>query len=225
MRRTLHTLASPSTTDPHPPSSAPACPCPACPSGALLPLAGEGFEAFGQSENLCRRLRGIAEAYPETAIPVEMLQNAEDAGASVFKLLLFEGEFGRTSLLGPGLAEFAGPALYVYNDAQFTERDYANIARIGQGSKLEKLATAGRFGLGFNAVYGLTDVPQFVSGSSVVLFDPHASHVPGATAAQPGLRIQFAARGGGASGGLLRQFPDSFSPYLFFGCVGAARGR
>ena len=42
----------------------------------------------------------------------------------------------------------------------------------------------GRFGLGFNTVYGLTDTPQLVSGDSLVVFDPHCSAVPGATPAE-----------------------------------------
>jgi hypothetical protein len=36
-----------------------------------------------------------------------------------------------------------------------------------------------RFGLGFNAVYHLTDLPSFVSGQHLVLFDPHAKYLPG----------------------------------------------
>lgn len=40
--------------------------------------------------------------------------------------------------------------------------------------------SACRFGLGFNAVYHLTDLPSFVSGQHLVLFDPHAKYLPGA---------------------------------------------
>ena len=36
----------------------------------------------------------------------------------------------------------------------------------------------GRFGLGFNTVYHVTDVPMFASGDHVVMFDPHATHLP-----------------------------------------------
>ncbi len=67
---------------------------------------------------------------------------------------------------------------------QFTARDFTNLARIGQASKIERLATTGRFGLGFNSAYHFTDLPQLVSGSDLVMFDPHASYVPGATTAQ-----------------------------------------
>lgn len=42
-----------------------------------------------------------------------------------------------------------------------------------------KCVFQGRFGLGFNAVYHFTDVPSFVSGDHVVMFDPHARYLPG----------------------------------------------
>ena len=91
--------------------------------------------------------------------------------------------------------------------------DFHNIARIGQDSKIDAPAAAGRFGLGFNAVYHFTDVPSFVSGEYLVMFDPHATHLPGATPARPGLKIAFAASP------LLSQFPDQFAGYLgTFGC-------
>lgn len=49
-----------------------------------------------------------------------------------------------------------GPALYFYNNASFSEADFRNLASIGQSSKLAKLNTTGRFGLGFNATYHYT---------------------------------------------------------------------
>ena len=67
----------------------------------------------------------------------------------------------------------------------------AGLARIGQGSKLEKLASTGRFGLGFSSTYHLTDTPSFVSGEHLVVFDPHCSFAPGINLYQPGLRIRF----------------------------------
>lgn len=37
-----------------------------------------------------------------------------------------------------------GPALYLFNDATFSKEDFANIARIGQASKLDKVGHVGR---------------------------------------------------------------------------------
>jgi sacsin len=85
------------------------------------------------------------------------------------------------------MAPLQGPALIVVNDATFTEADFRSLARIGQGSKLEKLATTGRFGLGFSSTYHLTDTPTFVSGEHLVVFDPHCSFAPGASNSQPGM--------------------------------------
>jgi sacsin len=81
------------------------------------------------------------------------------------------------------MAAWQGPALLSYNDAVFSPSDFKNISRIGQDSKLERPAATGRFGLGFNAVYHLTDVPSFCSGDYIVLFDPHARR--GALAVMP----------------------------------------
>ena len=67
------------------------------------------------------------------------------------------------------------------------EADFRNLARIGQGSKVEKLATTGRFGLGFSSCYHLTDAPSFVSGDHLVVFDPHCHFAPAASKNQPGL--------------------------------------
>ncbi len=66
--------------------------------------------------------------------------------------------------------------------------------------------------MGFNAVYHLTDIPGFVSGDHLVIFDPHARYLPNVSPAQPGLKIAF------ARADLIGQFPDAFTPYLHFGC-------
>jgi hypothetical protein len=44
---------------------------------------------------------------------------------------------------------------------------------------------------GFNSTYHVTDLPSFVSGDHMVLFDPHAAYLPGASPASPGLKIMF----------------------------------
>lgn len=83
------------------------------------------------------------------------------------------------------MSAWQGPALLAYNDAVFSPSDFKNISRIGQDSKLERPAATGRFGLGFNAVYHLTDVPSFCSGDYIVLFDPHARQDPHCNAYDP----------------------------------------
>ena len=175
-------------------------------------------EAFGQRESLTRRLAHILQLYPEgSGILNELVQNADDAGASEVRVLLdarSSATRGAQSLLSAGLAAWQGPALCVSNDAGFTESDWRNLVRVGQGSKLENFKTTGRFGLGFNSVYHLTDVPQVASGDHVLFLDPHADGlVPGATPQRPGLRVKFT---GGAD--LPAAFPDQFASWADCGC-------
>eukprot|EP00257_Ricinus_communis_P020409 XP_015579634.1 sacsin isoform X1 [Ricinus communis] len=170
-------------------------------------------EAFGQHEALTTRLKHILEMYADgPGILFELVQNAEDAGASEVIFLLDKTQYGTSSVLSPEMADWQGPALYCFNDSVFSPQDLYAISRIGQESKLEKPLAIGRFGLGFNCVYHFTDIPTFVSGENIVMFDPHACNLPGISPSHPGLRIKFAGRK------ILEQFPDQFSPFLHFGC-------
>ncbi len=40
-------------------------------------------------------------------------------------------------------------------------------------------------------MYHFTDVPSFVSGGSIVFFDPHTHYLPGTTASHPGLKLRI----------------------------------
>ena len=60
-------------------------------------------------------------------------------------------------------------------------------------TKEADLTKIGKFGLGFCSVYNITDVPSFVSGNSMVILDPHATHLNKAikNKSSPGVRIKF----------------------------------
>lgn len=66
--------------------------------------------------------------------------------------------------------------------------------------------------VGFNSVYHLTDLPSFVSGKYVVLFDPQGVYLPQVSAANPGKRIDF------VNSSAISIYEDQFSPYCAFGC-------
>ncbi|KAL8584755.1 hypothetical protein ACOMHN_035674 [Nucella lapillus] len=137
--------------------------------------------SFGQSEPLTTRLHNLLkDGYTDGfSVPKELVQNADDAGAKVVKFLV-DGRTNsdwRNGLLTPELADFQGPALWVFNDAQFTESDFANLCKLGGATKKEDCSKVGRFGLGFNAVYNLTDLPSIYSGSTLALLDPHEKHL------------------------------------------------
>lgn len=171
------------------------------------------IEAFGQSESITNRLRTILDLYPDgSPIFSELIQNADDAGATVVRFLVDNQTYSVESLMDPKMAALQGPSLLVYNNAVFSEADFRNLARIGQASKIEKLATTGRFGLGFSSAYHISDTPSFVSGEHMVIFDPHCAYVPGANTNQPGLRVKF------VGNKLTTLFKDQFQPFNYFGC-------
>eukprot|EP01084_Bolivina_argentea_P290732 499485_1 len=177
----------------------------------------QGTKAFGQHESLTRRLKDILRSYPEgPSIIYEFIQNADDAKATKVIILLNEKQYNTDSLLSTQLKQFQGPNLMIYNNSTFDERDFINLSRIGQGSKLQKLEATGRFGLGFNCCYHLTDVPSLVSSKSIVFFDPHTTHLPNANSNAPGIRINY------LHSDLVNTFPDQFKPFQdfqhIFGC-------
>ena len=68
------------------------------------------------------------------------------------------------------------------------------------------------FRVGFNSVYHLTDLPSFVSGKYVVLFDPQGVYLPNVSTANPGKRIEY------VSSSAISLYKDQFLPYCAFGC-------
>ena len=92
----------------------------------------------------------------------------------------------------------------MYNDATFSEADFASISSIGRSRKREDTAAIGRYGLGFNVSYHFADVVEFVSGDSVVVFDPHGQALP---AKEMGLRARF-------TDGFGARYPGLMQPLL-----------
>ena len=109
-----------------------------------------------QNARMGRALQRLsAELYSrDTHFVLELVQNADDAGARDFKLCLDLRQHGTTSVVGPGMAQYQGPSILAYNSAQFQEADFASIQRIGDSLKkaTSKGSKTGRFGIGFNSV-------------------------------------------------------------------------
>lgn len=171
------------------------------------------LEDFGQKVDLTRRIREVLSNYPEgTTVLKELIQNADDAGATRVCLCLDRRVHGVESLLSERLAQWQGPSLLAYNDAEFREDDFVSISRIGGSSKQGQAWKTGRFGVGFNSVYHLTDLPSFVSGKHVVLFDPQGIYLPNVSLANPGKRIEY------VSSSAISLYKDQLFPYCVFGC-------
>ena len=128
-------------------------------------------------------------------------------------MCLDERSHGTDTLAYERLAQFQGPSLLVFNDSTFKESDFESISRIGDSVKRTQVGKTGRFGVGFNSVYHLTDMPSFVSGRHVVFFDPSCAFLPNVTAANPGKRVDFV-----SNAGLADKHPDQWTPFAAFGC-------
>ena len=174
------------------------------------------YTAAGQNEDITQRIRHIVEEY-QTNIDIfkELIQNADDAGATEVKFLIDWRDHPTNSLFTDELKKWQGPALIAFNDATFSDEDFDNICRVaGETKKTDPLKT-GRFGVGFCATYHLTDLPSIISRRSLAMFDPHTSYLGVRISAQdPGMRIDLVDEQSD-----LKFYHDQFKPYdNVFGC-------
>ncbi|XP_059809170.1 sacsin [Hypanus sabinus] len=178
-----------------------------------------GIEQYGQVEPIVLRIKNILKEYDqEHDLFKEMLQNAEDAGSTVCSFLvdMRQHKDSPESLIDPGMASCHGPALWSYNNECFTDEDFHNITRIGTASKEKQVDKIGKFGLGFNSVYHITDVPSILSGKYLLIFDPNVTHLKKYihSVTNPGIKLNLYEHRR-----LIQKFPGQFNPYNgIFGC-------
>ena len=173
------------------------------------------FPSFGQKEKLVTRIRDLLSSYPlEHSVLNELLQNADDAGATEVHFVLDMRYHGTDHIFGDQWIPFQGPALCVFNDTCFSTKDLKKIQQLGKGSKMNDPSKTGQFGVGFNTVYHLTDVPSFLTrgestpnGGTFCVFDPHCKYVPKADIDAPGLQINNLLT-------LKNNYSDVYSTYL-----------
>src|SRR5437868_5779108 len=116
-------------------------------------------------------------ARPAPTVLKELLQNADDAGATEMSIVLDERK-PRAGLCEDFALLFA-PALLVRNNSPFRlasevgseHDDFKAICDVAGGHKRAQATAAGRFGIGFNSVYFLTDTPLLFSRREIHVFD------------------------------------------------------
>ena len=108
-------------------------------------IRADNIIEYGQGT---RHLSFLGRLYTDrTHFIFELLQNAEDAGASKVLFQLLEGK------------------LEVFHDGRlFDEKDVRGICGVGEGTKVEDLTQIGKFGIGFKSVYAYTRTPEIHSG-------------------------------------------------------------
>ncbi|MCY4138631.1 MAG: hypothetical protein OXF56_10240 [Rhodobacteraceae bacterium] len=118
----------------------------------------------------------VEDLYPDSAHFIyELLQNAEDTGASEASFVLSTG----------GL-------VFEHNGRAFDKADIRAITDIGEGTKAEDDEQIGRFGIGFKAVFAYTETPHI--WSPTYSFKISEMVLPSALPPDPnlGVRTRFA---------------------------------
>lgn len=156
-------------------------------------MAPPAAKNFRQSQPITTGLRVICESYPANTCLRELLQNADDAGATEIEYVLDTKSYTDTPLLHNSLNEYHGPALLARNNSVFTDEDFSSLSSVGDSRKRNDATTTGKFGLGFNSVshkfikchplrsklsqtvqvYHWTDGPWIYSRNWLLMLDPH----------------------------------------------------
>ncbi|KAJ8257133.1 hypothetical protein COCON_G00192850 [Conger conger] len=190
-----------------------------CLSTRLINPENLGFEQSGQREPLTVRIKNILEEYPSVSdIFKELLQNADDASATECSFLIDmrKNLEIRENLLDPGMVICHGPALWSFNNSVFSDTDFLNITRLGGSMKRCEADKVGKFGLGFNSVYHVTDIPIIMSREFMIMFDPNINHISKhiRDRSNPGIKINWSKQQK-----RLRKFPNQFKPFInVFNC-------
>lgn len=101
----------------------------------------------------------------------ELIQNADDAGASAFDVGWTPG------LRGADHPLLNSPALFVVNDGPFAAHHAQAVPRLGLSGRAGERATIGKFGLGLKSVFHLCEA-FFYLGSPDPVEDAKASRYP-----------------------------------------------
>lgn len=147
------------------------------PTSAVPEVLLEPMDA-GQIEPIVSRLRGLVRDYPAgIGVIKEFLQNADDAGATWVRLALDLRTHRADALPNAKMAVLMGPALLIESDQDFSDKDLYDIQRIGEEGKVRDAGKTGKFGVGFNTAYNITDYPAFATNDLIMCFDPHRDAV------------------------------------------------
>ncbi|KAK7462033.1 hypothetical protein BaRGS_00038562, partial [Batillaria attramentaria] len=166
---------------------------------------------FGQREKLTDRIKRLLQGYTfDSSLFKELIQNADDSGATEIRFIK-NFRYYETREIPEGWERLQGPALCVYNNRSFTSQDMEGIHNLGRGSKGTDLLKTGQYGVGFNAVYHITDTPSFWTllddvEEKICVFDPGCQYLPDVSPGEPGVRFEDLE-------GVKLTYPDLFAAY------------
>ena len=113
-----------------------------------MPGKGPAHSRDGDIQNI-RQITGDYEYGPP--ILKELIQNADDAGASQLEIGWFKGWPESTHPLS------RGPLLFAANNAPFTEDNSKSIRRLGISDKSGDYTKVGKFGIGLKSLFHICE--------------------------------------------------------------------
>ena len=164
----------------------------------ILKSKGIPYKPFGQHKRLALSIKNLLTGYrSDKNILNELLQNADDAGATEVIFILDTRCHGDEKVFSDEWKDLQGPALLVCNDAPFKVNDLEGIQLLGKATKSTNALQTGKYGVGFNAVYQITDCPMLLAsiaegGDVFCVFDPNLKYVVTSTEDKPGVMIENA---------------------------------
>lgn len=173
---------------------------------------------LGLHEKITSRLANTLSEYRGAqSIFKEFIANADDAGASSVTIALDKTQYGTENLWSSELALFQGPALLIYNNAEFREEDRENMTRnFANSNKRADETKIGKYGLGISTAFGYSDVFTCLGGDTLMILDPSNTYLPAPDQQTGELQPPGAGRidnlGLGVAD-LERQFPGQLAPY------------
>ncbi|GAM24886.1 hypothetical protein SAMD00019534_080610 [Acytostelium subglobosum LB1] len=172
-------------------------------------------------EEIHKTIKNLLVEYTDSTILAEQLQNSDDAGATEVSFVLDTGTYKNDKLFKDLKARrdptpLQGPSLSIVNNSLFKEKDWKGISKIGTGSKQKDVNSVGKFGVGFNSVYHITDCPAIVSGDRVYFPDVLGQFFPMSEAGTNGYFIDYES---------LTRCDDQFAPFQALGCQKGAKSH
>jgi len=130
-------------------------------------------DEFGQHEDLVVRIRSIlAQYHDDDDVFAEHFQNCDDAGASEVVFVLDQRMHASEHLVNDRAKIMQGPALLLTSSQELKDRDIERMTRLGDSEKRSDFSKCGRFGLGLNCFYRVTDTIQLLANGHLYILDP-----------------------------------------------------
>jgi hypothetical protein len=134
---------------------------------------GDDDQVFGQQEDLVDRIKQLcAEYHGNEDLFREFFQNTDDHGSPALHFVVDTNTYPDDQLVDTRAKGLQGPALLVCSTKELSPEDIRRMQQLGRSAKRGDFTTAGRFGVGMNSMYQISDCVQLYANGMLHFFDP-----------------------------------------------------